>query len=522
MKEDVFTLNNYITFFKTSAYCKALINSVILGLLTVLVCGVIGTFLAFMVHFFQHPLSQIVDKLLLLPVVLPGLIIVFSFVQLYGESGLVTKTLQTLTGIEDLDFHLTGLTGILFVHAYTQYVYFYMNVSIAIKHIDRSVIEAARNLGASKLKIFITIIIPFIKPALIASGIITFMTGVGSFSAPSIIGGRYKVMTTQILLSKANNYMEIAATEVMLLMAVSLIYLFIFRFYENKSTFSTSVKGVAFKPVKIKNRFTKGVLIGFSVILAVLILLPVVTIIVLSFVKPGTWMIDIYPREFSIDNYIKIFTKTRSLAPFINSSLMAMITVGLCMLVAIPAAYMVVKTKIKLKIVIEALVMLPWAIPASAIAINMINAFNHPTIFTGNRILVGEYILLPLAYCVCLIPLMFRTVSISFQNLNDTYLEASKSLRANSFQTFRRIVIPMITPGIMGGSLLILIRSLGEYTISAFMYTVSNKPISIAMVNSIFEYEIGLAMAYGALVILLALMIGLFINRMTAYNGLKE
>jgi iron(III) transport system permease protein len=171
---------------------------------------------------------------------------------------------------------------------------------------------------------------------------------------------------------------------------------------------------------------------------------------------------------------------------------------------------------------IEALVMLPWAIPASAIGINMINAFNRPSIFALNRILVGEYMLLPIAYSVCLLPLIFRTTSISFQNLNDHYIEASKSLRAKSVRTFIKIVIPMIRPGIIGGTLLILIRSIGEYTLSVFMYTTKNKPISIAMVNGIFEYEIGLAMAYGAMVVVLALSIGMFANKLTSYNKLPK
>jgi len=515
--EDGLSINNYVNFFKTEAYRLALKNSITLGFLTVIVCGVIGTLLAFLVHFYELPFKKTLDKLLLLPIVLPGLIIVFAFVQLYGESGLVTTTIQTILNIEEMPFQLSGLIGILFIHAYTQYVFFYINVSIAIKHIDRFTIEAAKTLGASKWKIFTTIILPFIKPALIASSIITFMTGVGSFSAPSIIGGSYKVMTTQILLSKANNYMDVAATQVIILTVISLVYLGVIRFYENKCRFESSVKGVGIKPQKIHNPFIKIALMILAFSIVLFILLPIIAIFILSFVKPGTWMIDIYPKEFSFDNYIKIFTKSRSLAPFINSIMMACLTAVLCIIVALPASYIIVKTKSKFRIIIEILIMLPWAIPSSAIAINMINAFNQPTLFTGNQILVGEYILLPLAYFVCLLPLMFRTTTISLQHLNDTYIEASKSLRANPIQTFRKVVLPIIIPGIMGGTMLVVIRSIGEYTISAFLYTVSNKPISIAMVNGIFEYEIGLAMAYGALVVLFALAASLFISKIPKY-----
>ncbi len=510
---DGLTFSNYLKIIQTEAHRMALKNTIILGILTVLICGIIGTSLAFLVHFFELPFRKIIDKLLLLPIVLPGLIIVFAFVQLYGESGLVTKTLQTLLGLEEIPYHFSGLKGILFVHAYTQYVYFYINVSIAIKHIDRSVLEAGRNLGASKFKIFTTVIIPFIKPALIASSIMTFMTGVGSFSAPSIIGGGYKVMTTQILLSKANNFMDMAAAQVILLTIISMVYLGVFRFYENKIQFVSSVKGVAIQLIKIDHQMVKSLLVIFSFVLVMIIILPIIAIFVLSFVKPGTWMIEIYPKEFSFDNYLKLFSKSRVLAPFVNSMLMASLTALFCMLVAIPSSYMIVKTKSKMKIFIEFLVMLPWAIPSSAIAINMINAFNRPSIFTGNKILIGSYMMLPIAYFVSLLPLMVRTTTISLQNLNDTYIEASKSLGANVFQTFRRVVLPIVTPGLIGGVMLIVIRSIGEYTMSVFLYTVGNKPISIAMVNAIFEYDIGLAMAYGALVVIFAFAGSLFIGR---------
>ena len=514
IKDQAFSFENYSAFFMTESYLVSLKNSVILGILTVIICGIIGTTLAFFVHYFDLPFNHFIDKLLLLPVVLPGLIIVFAFVQLYGESGLVTKTIQTLLGLEEIPFHLTGLKGILFVHAYTQYVYFYMNVSLAIKHIDSSAIDAAKNLGASSWQIFKSILLPFIKPALIASSIITFMTGIGSFSAPSIIGGSYKVMTTQILLSKANNFMDVAATQVIILTLISLIYLGLLRFYENRIKFLTSVKSTPLKPKKIKNMVLRWTATIIPLILVLFIVLPIITIFILSFVKPGTWMIDIYPREFSLDNYIKIFSKKRALAPFTNSIIMAAVTAILCAAVAIPSSFIVTKTKSKFKPIIELLIMLPWAIPSSAIAINMINAFNKSTIFTGGRILVGGYILLPIAYFVSLVPLMFRSANISFQNLNDVYIEASKSLRANRLQTLRRIILPFLTPGMMAGIILIVIRCLGEYTISAFLYTVSNKPISIAMVNGIFEYEIGLSMAYGALVVVFAFLVNITIRKL--------
>jgi len=516
--EEGWTFDTYKTFFSSEAYGLTLRNSIVLGLLTVLVCGLIGTSLAFFVHYYKNPFGKFIDKLLLLPVVLPGLIIVIAFIQLYGESGLVTKTLQTAFHLKEVPFKLKGLGGILFIHAYTQYVYFYMNVSLAIKHIDGFAVDAARNLGASKWQVFKTILVPFIKPSLLASAIMTFMTGIGSFSAPSMVGGSYKVMTTSILLSKANNYMALAASQVVILTTVSLVYLGLMRFYEGRVTFSSGVKSTQIKGQVIQSRGLRWLANGLPMILVVFIMLPIVTVLLLSFVKPGSWMIDIYPSEFSWDNYIKIISKKRATAPFINSLTMAGLASMMCVLVSIPASYLVVKTKSRLKPLIELLIMLPWAIPSSAIAVNTINAFNQPSVITGNKILVGSYVLLPIAYAVSLVPLMYRATNLSLQNLNDIYIEASKSLNARGLTTFRRIILPFVSPGIISGVILIIIRCLGEYTISAFLYTADNRPLSIAMVNGVFEYEIGLAMAYGAVVLIFALGVNIIARRLESIN----
>jgi len=279
-------------------------------------------------------------------------------------------------------------------------------------------------------------------------------------------------------------YLGLAAAQVMVLCFFAMSYLGIARHYEKKASFVSAIRELTMEPVKVKNSFFKGLMVFLAILLV---------IVLLSFVKPGTWMIEIYPREFSLDNYLKIFSKTRSFMPFANSLKMALLAALAAVSVAIPTAYITTKTKSRTKPVLEFLVMLPFAMPASAIAINMINGFSNT--------LLGTWILLPLAYFVSMVPLAVRSVTLSYERLKNEYGEASNNLGASNWQTFSRVTFPLIAPGIWAGLLLVFIRSLGEYTISAFLYTASNRPISIAMVNSIFEFEIGLAMAYGALVL---------------------
>ena len=503
------SFENYEYIFKTEGSKIAIRNTLVMGLLTVLICGFIGTFLAFFVHYFDFPFRKLLDRILLLPLVVPGLIIVFAFVQLYGESGMVTKTLETVFGLEKPLYKLVGLPGILIVHAYTQYIYFYMNVSVAIKELDKSVLEASINLGASPFKVFKSVILPYIKPALISSSILTFMTGIGSFSAPNIIGGGYKVLTTQILLAKANLYMNLAAAQVVVLFLFAMSYMGIARYYEKKTSFATGSREHVIEPKKIKSKIANGVMVIIALSIVIMIFLPIITIVALSFVKSGTWMIEIYPKDFGLENYMDIFTKSRSLAPFMNSIKMALLAAFLAVTVAVPAAYITTKTETKLKPLYEFLLMLPFALPASAIAINMINGFS--------TLLLGKWLMLPLAYFISMLPMAVRSVTISYERLKDVYGEASVNLGAGRIRTFMSVIFPLIAPGIWSGLLLVFIRSLGEYTISTFLYTAGNRPISIAMVNAIFEFEIGLAMAYGTLVLLLTFIGSGILKKLQVY-----
>lgn len=513
VEESTITLARYTGFFTSVAGLTVLKNSIVMGALSMGICGIVGTVLAFFIHFFEFPYKNIVDKLLLAPAMMPGIIIVFAFVQLYGESGLATKTLQLLFNLEEAPYEFTGLPGILFVLACTQYVYFYVTVSLAINQIDYSIIESARSLGASRLKVFTSVIRPCITPALTTSAAVTFMTGIGSFTAPSIIGGGYKVLTTQILLAKANNYLGVAAVQVVVLTTISLALFVFFRWYENRKLFSYSVKGAPFKPVPINNLLIKCLILLCTAVLAFFILLPFITIIVLSFADSGSMMMSIYPEKFSMDNYIAIFTKSRPFQPVYNSIVMSLAAAALCLVVAVPSSYVIEKTRYKVRWLIDVLVMLPWAMPASAVAVNIITANARPNIFSFNTVLVGSFILLPLGYFIRSLPIVVKTTHISFQGLNDAYLEASKSLGASNSGTFRKVALPILYPGLLAGFLFAFVRSIGEYNVSAFLYTASNKPISIAMVNAVFEYNIGLAMAYGALLILLTILLSLLIGR---------
>lgn len=497
---------NYIEFFKNPNNLQMVKQTFIMGIFTTIICGLIGSALAFYMTFVKVKNRKLIHTILLSPMMVPGLIIVIAFIQLYGESGIITKALQYIFNLSKVPYNFSGLSGILFVHACTKYTYFYLNTSIALKYVDYSTIEAAMGMGASKFKILFTIIIPSIAPALLSSSIVTFISGIGSFSAPNLIGGGYRVLSTQIVHSKANGFMNIASLQVVLLLLMGLSVMILIQHYEKKYTFEASIRNVLIEAKKIENsslRYLLKILISVTILV---IILPIVGIIFLSFAKSGSMMTEIFPREFTFDNYIKIFSTSRVLKPFTNSLTMAFITVMALLVISLPLSYFLAKNKTKYNSFVLFLAMLPWAMPVSTIGINLINSFNVKNIFSFNTSLIGTFGILPLAYIIISLPLMVRTNKIAMESFNISLEHASRSLGAGPIKTFLRVTAPVVMPAIISSSALVFIRTIGEYTCSALLYGIYNRPISIAMVTSMQEYDIELSMAYGTLTILVCLI----------------
>ena len=125
------------------------------------------------------------------------------------------------------------MAGILLVHAYTMYVYFYMTVSSAIRGIHPALEEAAANLGAGPWSGFRSVILPLLTPALVAASLLVFMTSMASFSAPFLLAGGFRVLSLQIYFSKINGNLDMAAAQSVILSVISISFLLFMRWYQD-------------------------------------------------------------------------------------------------------------------------------------------------------------------------------------------------------------------------------------------------------------------------------------------------
>ena len=185
-------------FMDSPADREALTTSIVISLASVVASLLIGVPLAFLLSRFEFPGRRVLRIVATLPAALPPLVGVISFLFLYGESGLVTRGVQILFGMREAPWRLTGVWAIIFVHAYTMYVYVFLFVSAGLERFDTTLDEAASGLGASSWQRLRRVTLPLLTPALAGSMLLVFMTSLGSFSAPYVFGGGIDRKSTRL------------------------------------------------------------------------------------------------------------------------------------------------------------------------------------------------------------------------------------------------------------------------------------------------------------------------------------
>lgn len=489
-----FSLASYVHFFETPSAREALFNSLFISTATVVLSAAIGIPLAFLLHRYDFRGRRILRALASAPVLLPPLVGVISFLFLYGESGIISRSLQIALGLDRPWPRLSGVPAILFVHAYSMYVYFFMFTSAGLERLDAAMEEAAETLGASTIHKLRHVTLPLLAPSFVGASLVTFMSSMASFSAPLIFGGGVRVLAVEIFNSKLNGDIPMALVETVILAASSLAVLFLLRWYEGRSKYSLTGKGVSVQRKPIRSGMAKAAAALGGTIAVVFLILPHLMVLVMSFVQEGTWTTQLVPPAYTTDNYVRLFRDPSFFEPIRNSLWMSVLATAANLSWGLMATFWLRRRTGWVRRVADILIVLPWALPGTVVAIAMVESFSS---------FAGTLMLLPFLYFVRNIPIVVRAIDASFQQVDPSIEEAAISLGATSAYTIRRVVLPLVMPGAIAGSLLAFITALGEFVSSIMVYVYSNRPISIEILSQLRQFNFGTASAYGFLLIIL-------------------
>ncbi|MEJ2341794.1 MAG: iron ABC transporter permease [Gemmatimonadales bacterium] len=502
-EEGRLTLAHYADFFATRAELAALWASIWISLASVALSALIGVPLAMFFHRFEFPGRRVFAALAALPVLLPPLVGVIAFLFLVGESGILTRGVQLALGLEAAPWRLAGAPAILFVHAYTMYVYFYLFTLAGLARMDAGITEAAASLGAGHWRILRTVTLPLLVPSLTAAALLVFMTSMASFSAPYVFGGGFRVLTTQIYASKISGELPMAMVETVILALASLVALWFLRRYEEAREYVVVGKGVAPARRRVRSPGARALLAAAGAGWVLLLLLPHLTLVLISFVPDGGWTTQLLPERYALENYRGLLRDPRLLAPILNSLQMAALATAANLVFCFVAAYLVVRRSFRGRAWLAVLLVLPWALPGTVIAIGLATTFSANQPWVGRFVLVGTFWILPLAYFIRNIPLVAQAAIAAFRRFDPRLEEAAASLGAGWITTMRRVALPLVTPGLAAGGLLAFVTALGEFVASILLYTPRSRPISIEILAQLRAFDFGGAAALGVVLALL-------------------
>lgn len=484
----------------------ALWASLWISLASVVLAALVGVPLAFLFEWFEFPGRKTLGGLVALPVVLPPLVGVIAFLFLYGESGFAARAIQHLLGLERGPWRLQGPGAILLVHAYSMYVYFYLFTRAGLAKLDVSMLEAAQALGAGPWLTVRRVLLPLLRPSLGGAALLVFMTALGSFSAPYLYGGSFRVMTTQIVASKLNGEIGLAMVETVALAAIALVGLWGLARVEGDGGLIAAGKGVAPRRRTLVSPAARTLAAVAGWLFAVLLLLPHLTLILVSLVPFGTWTTEAVPPVLGLDNYRRLFAEPERLQPMLTSLWMAAVSTAGAMAVGLAAGWLVVRRRVSARRLIEGLVAVPWALPGTVFAIALATAFSVNRPLALRWVLVGTAVILPLAYLVRGLPVTGRALLAGFRQLDPALEEAAASLGAGRWATLRRVTLPLLRPALLAGGSLAFVAALGDFVTSIVLYTYDTRPIAIEILSSLRLSEMGVAASFG--VVLMAVSAG--------------
>ncbi len=498
------TLEHLAEFARRPDEWQALWRSLWISAASVLLAAALGVPLAFVFARLEFPGRRLLGGLVALPVALPPLVGVIAFLFLFGESGFLSRGVQAALGLAAPPWRLQGAGAILLVHAYSMYVYFYLFTRAALARLDASMEEAAAVLGAGRRRTLARVTLPLLWPALVGAALLTFMTSLASFSAPYIFGGGFRVMTTQIVASKLNGEIAMAQVETVTLAVLAFLGLWAMRRVDPaRRVVVGGVRGVAPRRRELKGATARLAATALGWGLALALLLPHLTLLLISFVPPGTWTVETLPPVLDAGNYAALAGCRERLRPVVNSLWMAAAATLGAIALGLLAADLSLKLRGRLGAWLETLLAVPWAVPGTVFAIALASAFSVRAPLAGRFVLVGTAWILPLAYLVRSLPLTGRGALAGLRQMDPALVEAAGSLGAGRWRTLWRVRLPLLRPALLAGGALAFITALGDFVTSIVLYTYDTRPISIEILSSLRLQETGVAAVYGVLLTLI-------------------
>ena len=487
-----FTLGNWSSLFWTPRYLNAFVNTLIVGFGGLAGALLLGSIMAFCVSRIHIRGGRLVSLLAILALVSPPFIGAYSWIVLFGSGGLVRQTLLSW-GIGMPPIY--GVWGILIVFAFKFYPYVYLLTAGALSNINRSLEEAAENLGLTPFQRVMKVSFPLVLPALSAGGLLALIHAIADFGTPRLLGRGFNVLATEAYTAysaEIGSNLGMATTLSIALIALSMMFVFIQRYVARRNVYHGTLIN---KPARKRLTGVANVLAHVAVyFIALGGAMPAIIAVVYSLRKTSG---PVFQPGFGLDSYRRI---ALSLGDVVANSLMySLASVILIVVVGTLIGCYVARRNTANAALLDATLMVPYVMPGIVVGVAFIASFNTPPLA-----LTGTAAIIVFSIFIRRLPYAVRSSAAALRQVGPSMEEAAISLGYTPAQAFLKVTVPLILPGIIAGAMLSFVTAINELSSSLVLYVGRTVTMPVRIYISINDGDYGMAAAFSTILLVLS------------------
>ena len=486
--------------------CGAAWNSLFLAIIVGLVTTALGLCFALAVTRSGFRYKRAMRALTVLPIITPPFVIGLALILLLGLSGSVTVFFADLFGVQPTRW-LYGLPGILIAQTLAFTPIAFLVLIGVVEGVSASMEEAAQTLRANRWQTFRTISLPLMRPGLANAFLLGFIESMADFGNPLVLGGNFDVLSTEIFFAIVGAQYDQgrAAVLAMVLLFFTLSAFFAQRAWLGRKSYTTvSGKGDAGVHPLMPNKLALPVLV-VAVSWAFFTAVVYATIVFGSVVE--LWGVN---NTLTFKHYVSAFSVRleeegirwtgAAWDSFWTTITIAAIAAPLTAAVGLVTAYLLTRQSFAGKNAFEFGTMLSFAIPGTVIGVSYILAFNVPPIE-----ITGTGVILVVSFIFRNMPVGIRAGIASMSQLDKSLDESSLTLGANTWQTFRRVILPLLKPAILAALVYSFVRAMTAISAVIFLVSAEYDMATSYIIGRVENNDYGLAIAYSTTLIFVML-----------------
>lgn len=473
----------YAAVWSLPRWMRALWNSLYMMVISGVSCTAIAFVFAYTMTRLNVPLKKFFRFITLLPIVSPPFIVALSYILLFGVQGLVTKQLLGMS----VDVY--GRTGLWIVQTVTFFPYAFSVIYGVMGKISTNLEYAAHNMGASRWQVFKDVFWPLCRPGVAGGALMAMINVLTDFGNPIMIGGDLSLLSTEAYMQVSGWYdMKTAAILATLLMLPSFLIFLVQRYWVGRKSYVTVTgKEISLNPLKPKP-IVKWGMFAICCLISLFVLLVYGTLFVGSFTKAWgyDWSLTLHNYGYILDKFFQIW----------NSIKFAALSAALAALLGTILAYIVQKKSVGVNGMLDFLAVLPSAIPGMFLGLSYVIAFNSPPIKLTNT---GFIMVLALTFWN--LPTCYSASNAGIQQIGASVEDAALNLGADSFRSFRDIMLPLLKVPFITGFVQSFLRSVTCLSVIIFIYSPSTAVGTTSILSLVNYGQWGAAAAFTVVLI---------------------